>query len=271
MRAAGRQRYCGIMDRVRVLTLNVCGLPWARWLAPLSRRALEIGAWIEDSDVDVACFQEVWTRGALAALRAGLPSFRHVARRAGPVGPAGGLAVLARLPLGAARYASFGGLVPPAGGTRFRLTRAVNSAGQGVLTVAVGGGTVATTHLTANRDGDWSSDNRHYPFQHAQLARLHAALDRTGGSQLVVGDFNIAADGALYPLIARGWQDPFTATDPVTFHPHFLPAGARSKRIDYMLARGAVVTDPRAVFTGPPPSGLYLSDHIGLSVRVEFA
>ena len=251
-----------------MLTLNVGALPWARTLAPVNVRAGELGARLEDSDVDVACFQEVWTRRALTVLRAGLPSFRHLACRAGPLGPAGGLAVFSRLPLGDGRYASFRGLVPPAGGTGFRLARAVNSALQGMLTVAVAGVRVTTTHLTANRDGDWSSDNRHYRFQRAQLARLHAMLDLAAGPQVVVGDFNIASDGPLYPLVAGGWHDPFGAGDPVTFHPHFLPAGATGKRIDYILVRGATVTDPQLVFGEPLPSGLYLSDHIGLSVRV---
>jgi exonuclease III len=207
------------MDGVRVLTLNVGALPWARALAPIDGRARELGRRIEDSDVDVACFQEVWTRAALTALRVALPSYRRLAYRPGPLGPAGGLAVFSRSPAGAVRYRSFRGLIPPAGGTMFRLSRAVNSALQGVLVAAFPdlGVTVANTHLTANRDGDWSSRNRHYPLQRAQLARLCALVDHLGPTQILVGDFNIASDGPLYPLVVRDWLDPFAGSDPVTF------------------------------------------------------
>ena len=259
------------MGGVRVLTLNVGALPWARTLAPIDRRARELGRRIEDSDVDVACFQEVWTRAAVTALRAALPSFRRVAFQPNPLGPAGGLAMFSRSPVGAVRYASFRALVPSAGGPVFRLSRAVNSALQGVLVVTFPdlGVTVGNTHLTANRDGDWSSGNRHYPFQRAQLTRLRALVGHLERAQILVGDFNIASDGALYPLIVDGWLDPFSGTDPVTFQVAFLPAGARSKRIDYVLVRSATVTGAATVFAEPLPSGLYLSDHIGLTARVE--
>jgi exonuclease III len=259
------------MDRVRVLTLNVGALPWARVLAPIDRRARELGRRIEDSDVDVACFQEVWGRSALTALRAALPSYPHVAFRPGPLGPAGGLAEFARSPVGTVRYASFRGLVPSGGGAAFRLARAVNSALQGVLVAAFPdlGVTVANTHLTANRDGDWSSRNRHYPFQRAQLTRLHALVDDLGPAQILVGDFNVASNGPLYPLVVGDWFDPFASSDPVTFHPAFLPAGSRSKRIDYVLVRGATAAGATTAFAEPVGGALYLSDHIGLTVRVE--
>jgi exonuclease III len=255
---------------MRVLTLNVNGLPWSR-LPPLRQRAAQFCRLIESSDVDIACFQEVWTRSALAALRPGLPTFRHVAAGRGPFGPAGGLAVFSRRPLGSVRYASFLGVVPPAGGFGFRTARAINSAMQGALVVAVpdAGLTVATTHLTANHDGDWSRANRHCGFQRAQLLRVRAAVDRAGGAGVLVGDFNIASDGPLYPLIVDGWQDPFADSDPPTFQGAFLPDGGPGKRIDYLLVRGARVSDCATVFVEPLPSGEYLSDHIGLTADVK--
>ena len=260
-----------MMDGVRVLTLNTGALPWARALAPIDVRAREIGRYLEDSDVDVACFQEVWTRPALTALRVALPSYPQVTFRPGPLGPAGGLAMFSRSPAGAVRYASFGGLVPSAGGPMFRLSRAVNSVSQGVLVASFRdlGVTVGNTHLTANRDGDWSARNRHYPFQRAQLTRLRALVEGLGPVRILVGDFNIASNGPLYPLIVDGWLDPFAGTDPVTFHTAFLPAGSRSKRIDYLLVRDAVANGSATVLAEPLASGLYLSDHIGLTARVE--
>jgi endonuclease/exonuclease/phosphatase family metal-dependent hydrolase len=251
---------------VRVLTLNVNGLPWTSHLAPLADRSVQFGRLIEDSDIDVACFQEVWTRGALAAVRRGLPSFPHIAVRTRFGHPAGGLAMLSRRPLGRARYVSFRGLVPAAGTLGFRARRAVNSAQQGVLVVPAGGLVVATTHLTANHDGDWSATNRHFSFQRAQLARLSQVVGT--GVQVLAGDFNIASDGPLYPDLSAGWQDPFAGTDPVTFHLALLPAGSRGHRIDYLLVRDVPVAEAATVFDTPLPSGLYLSDHIGLSARI---
>jgi hypothetical protein len=137
------------------------------------------------------------------------------------------LATFSRWPLGAVAYTSFRGALPDAGGVRFRTRCAVNSLFQGVLTVElVGLGTVvANTHLTANKDGDWSARNRYHAFQRRQVAKTHAVLRRARRADtelmVVTGDFNIASSAPLYPLIVDGgaWRDPFAATDPVTFIP----------------------------------------------------
>ena len=164
---------------------------------------------------------------------------------------------------------------------RFRLKRAVNSYLQGVLTVELSGIDVliANTHLTANKDGDWSVGNRHYAFQRAQLLRLHAVLGHsTAGLRIVTGDFNLASDGPLYPAIVDGgaWRDPFESTNPVTFHTQFLPPGSTAQRIDYVLVAGEKqrfpVLDTGVLFPGPVAAdggqGVYLSDHVGLTTRI---
>jgi len=229
--------------------------------------------YFEESGVEVLHFQEVWTRRALAALRARLPSYPFVAWRRGIAGqPAGGLATFSRLPLGAVSYTSFRGAWPDRGGLRFRVVRAVNSALQGVLAVELAGlaTVVANTHLTANKDGDWSAGNRHLGFQRTQVARLQAALGRAGTDLVVVaGDFNIASDGPLYPLLVDGWRDPFAATDPVTYHAAFLPPGASGHRIDYLLVRGGRVIHSGLLFAGPDGRGRYLSDHVALTATVQ--
>ena len=111
---------------------------------------------------------------------------------------------------------------------------------------------------------------------------LHAALRRarTAGTQLMIvtGDFNIASDGPLYPLIVEGglWRDPFAATDPVTFHAEFLPPGSSEHRIDYLLVSGDAVRfpviDTGLLFAEPLalPGGrrMYLSDHVALTARI---
>jgi len=269
-----------------VATLNVCGLPWSQSsLPPLAERAAEFGRRFDESGLDVINLQEVWGRRQLAVIRAQLPSFPHVALRRGMAGqPAGGLVTLSRRPIGAVSYTSFRGALPSAGGARFRAKRAVNSLLQGVLTTElVGLGTViANTHLTANKDGDWSAGNRYHAFQRTQVGMVHAALRRARKAStelmVVTGDFNIASAAPLYPLIMDGgaWHDPFRATDPVTFHTEFLPPSCTGNRIDYVLISGDrsrfPVVDSRTLFTEPLelPTGhkMYLSDHVALTVLV---
>jgi endonuclease/exonuclease/phosphatase family metal-dependent hydrolase len=281
---------------LRVASFNVCGLPSA--LPPLTQRAAEFCRRFEESDLDVLNLQEVWGRGALATIRAGLPSFPFVACRRGLAGlPGGGLVTLSRRPLTAVSYTPFRGARPDRGSLRFRVKRAVNSRLQGVLTAELAGlgVVVANTHLTANKDGDWSAGNRYFSFQRQQVGMLHAALRRAGAAgptstgaagpttagtalMIVTGDFNIASDGPLYPLIVDGgaWRDPFAATDPVTFHVEFLPPGCAAHRIDYVLIHGDparfAVLDSGPMFTEPValPDGrrMYLSDHVALTAGV---
>ncbi len=265
------------MVDLRVLTLNVCGLPWFR--PPLAERAAHFCRRIEASDVDVAMFQEVWSRHTLNLLRSGLPSFPYVATRRG-IGtrPAGGLATFSRMPLRRVRFRSYRGLFPRTGLLSFRLNRALNSALQGMLVAELDGRNtlVANTHLTANKDGDWSAGSRYHAFHLAQLDRLHTTLRRhEPGLTILGGDFNLASDGALYPhIVGRGaWQDPFAESNPTTFHVEFLPAGSAPHRIDYLLLRGDVpvlaaepwFTEPMALDGGKPE---FVSDHVALFIHI---
>jgi endonuclease/exonuclease/phosphatase (EEP) superfamily protein YafD len=257
-------------------SLNVCGLPSA--LPPLRARAPEFCRRIEDSDIDVVNFQEVWTRRYLQLLRAGLPSFGFVAWRAGAVGqPAGGLATFSRVPVGSVSFTSFRGARPRSGGPLFRLARTLNSRLQGVLTVELTAPAVAVVnvHLTANKDGDWSAGNRYHPLQRAQLERLHEVLRRVRAAGerpvIVAGDFNVPSRSVLYPLVVDGWQDLFADSDPPTFHAELL-RGRRPSRIDYVLVSDGPAVEIALLFEEavPLPGGreTFLSDHVGLMARV---
>jgi exonuclease III len=266
-----------------VATLNICGLPWSlSSLPPLAERAAEFGRRLNESDLDVINMQEVWGRRQLELVRANLPSFPHVAWHRGLHGqPAGGLATFSRRPLTGTAYHSYRGSVPRGGDLRFRAKRALNGALQGVLTTRLAGPDVliANTHLTANKDGDWSDDNRYHDFQRTQVGMLHAILRKgVGRLTIVTGDFNIPSYSSLYPLIVAdgAWRDPFATTNPATFHPEFLPPGNTGERIDYALVSGEEdhfpVRDSRVLFAEPLslPGGrrMYLSDHKALAIRV---
>ncbi len=199
--------------------------------------------------MDVVCFQELWTRSQRRFVAAHLPSFHCAAK--------GGLATFVRRPIAAVSYHSFRGITPEAGGPIFRALKAFNSSRQGVLIVDG----IANTHLSANRDGDWSVTNRHFAFQRAQLSALfHAARDAT----VLCGDFN-------QPVVTppEGWHDSFAGDDRPTFHPEMLlPRDRTPHRIDYVLVRGAV-SEAELMFTEPVAGIGFPSDHAALRVSYE--
>jgi endonuclease/exonuclease/phosphatase family metal-dependent hydrolase len=255
---------------VRIVTLNVCYGLRTR-LAPAAVRAAEFCRQIEALDVDVVNLQEVWTPRLLARIRAGLPSLPHVAWRGGIAGqPAGGLAMLSRVPVTDVRYHTFRRARVSAGGPAFRLRHRIEVGFHGVLLATFPGAPpvlVGNVHLTANRDGDWSAGNRHHRFQAAQLRLLRDAM-RGPDPAVLTGDFNVTSGSPLYPSIVDGWRDPFAVTNPPTYQESMLPAGRRASRIDYILVRGVEEPVQTAVlFTEPASLGL-VSDHVGLFAEI---
>src|SRR5262249_14053243 len=167
---------------------------------PLPARTAEFCRHLDAGDADVINLQEVFSRRSLERIRSGLPSYPYVAWRRGVAGqPAGGLATFSRRPIDAVGYRAFRGIGPAPGSPRVRAKRAVNSLLQGVLTVSLPGATVVNTHLTANKDGDWSTGSRYFAYQKAQLSRLHRVVAALDGPVVVTGDLNLASQGALYP------------------------------------------------------------------------
>ncbi|MEN3360484.1 MAG: hypothetical protein V7637_4466 [Mycobacteriales bacterium] len=267
---------------IGVVSLNVCGLPSA--LPPATRRAAEFCRRIEASGAEVANLQEVWSYRLLRFIRARLPSYGWVGWRPGLAGPAGGLVTFSRLPLGAASFTPFRGTRPDAGSAVFRGVKVVNGRLKGVLTTDLAGRrtAIANVHLSANRDGDWSTGNRHHGYQRAQLAALHEILRRTrpAGTEVAIlsGDFNLPSTASLAPLVTDhgSWRDPFAAADQPTFHHELLPPGRTPHRIDYLLVAGDPdrypATGATLLFTEPVPLArggpAFLSDHAGLTARV---
>lgn len=269
---------------IGLTSMNVCcGI--SSTLPPPKERAVEFCRRIEESGVDVVSFQEVWTAALFRTIRTHLPSYPFVARATGVAGqPAGGLASFSRLPLRSVSYESFRGSRPEESGPLFRGSRALWGRLQGVLTFELAGRRtlVGNVHLTANKDGDWSVDNRHHRFQRQQLAMFHQALQRArrDDTELVIagGDLNIPDSSPLYPLVMDegAWRDPFRAVGRPTFHTELLPPGASAHRVDYLLVAGDAerypVTEPHLLFTDPVQLGgrkrSFLSDHVALTARI---
>jgi endonuclease/exonuclease/phosphatase family metal-dependent hydrolase len=255
---------------MRVVSFNVL-VSLRSPAAPLRARAPGFCRELTELDVDVLLLQEVWTRPVLRFIGARLPSLPHVAWRPGLAGqPAGGLVTFSRWPLRRAAFHPFAGARVRRGSPFFRGMSALNTRLQGVLTVTTADGSVivANTHLTANRDGDWSESNRYHGLQRAQLRMLHDAVRRAGAAPLAVlgGDFNVPSGSPLYPMVVDNgaWRDPFAAADRPTYRAEFLPAGRPGHRIDYLLVNADAdrhpVTEADLVLDGPDAA----SDHYAL-------
>jgi endonuclease/exonuclease/phosphatase family metal-dependent hydrolase len=269
----------GSMGTLDVVSFNVfVGMRSGNTLT--RKRAVVFCRRLTELDVDVLLLQEVWTRSLLRFIRTRLPSLPYAAWRPGLAGqPAGGLAVFARRPLCAPTYTAFTAARPSGSNPLFRGMSALSSRLQGVLTVRTTDGALllGNTQLTANRDGDWSSGNRHHQLHHQQLQIVHHAL-RTAGAHtaplsVLGGDFNIASTSPLYPHIVDhgAWHDPFEPTDHPTYRAEYLPEDRPAHRIDYLLVSGHPVMSADLVLTEPADldgDTLFLSDHLAPRIQL---
>lgn len=243
---------------VVLATLNTRGIPFLR--SRLPARYAAIGATVDASDADVACFQEVFTWWHLRLLRRRLRSFPHVSFRPSLAGPAGGLVTFSRLPLAGTTYRGFG-----------------DAARKGTLVTRLARPDlcVVNTHPSANRDGDWSEANRFYPLHRAQLEILARVVRGVPAPAVVCGDFNIDRDSGLFREFAAdtGLADAFGGNCPATFRAEYLPAGSIPHCIDFILTSEAVSAETAAVtFAGPVPlpgGPGYVSDHLGLRASLR--
>lgn len=126
------------MTQLTVASLNTLGVG-----SHLRTRYRTIGRVFETSDVDVVNLQEVLTYYHLQLLRRSMPSYR-ASFRPSAAGPAGGLTTFSRHPVTTTSYR--------------RLTAVL----KGALVTRLADVTIVNTHLSANRDGDWSPTSRYY-------------------------------------------------------------------------------------------------------------
>jgi endonuclease/exonuclease/phosphatase family metal-dependent hydrolase len=252
------------MDQLTLASLNTLGLPLRAKDLPARYRA--IAEFFETSDIDVVCFQEVLTRWHLRQLRPAMPSFRHVRRGRGVMGPAGGLVTMSRRPLGRARYHRFP--APAAGMSRVVQAKALF---KGSLVTRLDDLWIVNTHPMPNWEGDWSPGNRHGPMHRQQLNHVARVVGRLDGPVVACGDFNIAAGSSYMDdfLAATGLVDANAGDPTPTFRAEeFIGPGVPGHRIDFILTTPSVTaTDPALILTGkhPFPTGdAYVSDHLGL-------
>jgi sphingomyelin phosphodiesterase 2 len=235
--------------QLSILSFNISLAPflWRPYsrIAAFSKEAVVTNA-------DVINLQEVHTYDTLWLLRKRLRHLPYLAFKPGLFGPKAGLVTFSKRPI---ELVSFNALSSHKGVLISRLESRV---------------TINNVHLLANTDGDWSPGNRFYALQKEQLAQLNNILTEQTGDVVLTGDFNVARTSDLYDEFVKsgGWIDTAGSDTAPTFHKEFLPKGREPQRIDYVFVKGSLGPgESLRVFT-EPIEGRYLSNHIGLSVKL---
>jgi len=140
---------------------------------------------------------------------------------------------------------------------------------------------VLNTHLSANYRGDWAGKNRYIRTERNQLAQLAEIVGREPAEALVIicGDFNVPRDSSLYSEFVRaaGVLDPLAGDARPTYRPLPGVPARYALPIDFTFVRapklaGLDITSEQRFAERVPFGGgqNYLSDHIGLELRVRW-
>ncbi|WP_157751788.1 endonuclease/exonuclease/phosphatase family protein [Actinoplanes derwentensis] len=245
---------------MRLLTFN------ALFKGDVRERLRALGERLERSDYDVVCLQEVMYRRNVRLLETVAPSYRYRAC-SGSVVLRGGLVVLSRLPITGSEFRRFP-LTAPA-----RPEYLMRKGAQIVTIDRVF--TVVNTHLSANRDDDWSPGNRYSAAQRTEFAVLAERIAGIGTPVVVVGDLNVPRESAGLAglLAATGLRDVLAGDTRPTYRP--TPGWPSPPAFDHVLVRPAAV-QCRAdlVFQDevrlPGGGTSYLSDHYGVEAELTY-
>lgn len=258
------------VTHIRLLTLN------ALIRGDVRPRLRALGRILQASDYDIVCLQEVLHPGSARLLRELTPAYAHHFAVGFPL-LKGGLMLLSRWPLVRRDFLRY-----PMGGP-LRTELLMRKAAQ-VAVVDTPGGELAVvnTHLSANRDGDWSPGNRYTRIARAELetlAGLVAALDPALPA-VVTGDFNVPRDSSTFTAFAAaaGLRDVLSGDPTPTYRP--TARFPTPPALDQVLIRSTpdrtLTARARLVFqdavTLPDGRETYLSDHYGIEadLTVEY-
>ncbi|WIM98709.1 endonuclease/exonuclease/phosphatase family protein [Actinoplanes oblitus] len=217
---------------------------------------------LRESDFDVVCLQEVMYRSHANLLRRG---FAHSAC-AGSVVLKGGLVLLSRRPIKRWRFVRF----PMTGPVRPEFLMR-----KGALVAEIDELVIVNTHLSANRDDDWSPDNRYALVERAELdvlARLLAGIDKDR-PLVVTGDLNLPRDASALAdfRTAAGLADAMAGDRRPTYRP--TPQWPHPPAFDHLLVRGGITAHADLVLcdevTLPGGRRVYLSDHYGVAADIR--
>ncbi|MFE2582065.1 endonuclease/exonuclease/phosphatase family protein [Streptomyces sp. NPDC059378] len=254
------------MTALRLLTMNTL------FTGDVPARLRALGAALGRSDYDVVCLQEVMFRRNARLICRAAPAYRHFAY-SGTVLLKGGLVLLSRWPISRWRFVRY----PTTGPVRGELLMR-----KGALLASVdtpdGELVVVNTHLSANRDDDWSPTNRYTRIAAAELARLTGLIAAMGPDLpvAVAGDLNLPRDSAVLAdfIATAGLRDVLAGDTRPTYRP--TPQWPSPPALDHVLVRAAagetltggadlVFQDPVTVDDGRQ---VYLSDHYGVRAQL---
>ncbi|MFG2007086.1 endonuclease/exonuclease/phosphatase family protein [Spirillospora sp. NPDC048911] len=220
---------------------------------------------LERDDYDIVCLQEFLYRHNLPLVRRLFP---HRAA-SGAVLLKGGLVMMSRWPIARAKVTPY----PVAGPPRpdFLMRK-----GAQVARVRAPDGDLAVvnTHLTFNRDGDWSPESRYGPVLEGELRRLASLIARIPADfpVVAVGDFNVHRESPLLKKFAAasGVRDLMAGDARPTFRPE--PGSAPFPPIDHVFVRGLtgsaeIVFQDRVRLADGRRE--YLSDHYGIAADLH--
>ncbi|MET7418928.1 endonuclease/exonuclease/phosphatase family protein [Dactylosporangium sp. NPDC005555] len=255
------------MIDVRLLTFNAL----MRDDVPARLRAL--GPVLDRSGYDIVCLQEVLHGGSVRLLRR-VSGYAHRAVSWGVL-PAGGLLILSRWPVRRHRFARY----PMTGPRRTELLMR-KGAQLAVVEAPAGPLVVVNTHLTANRDDDWSEGNRFTRIIQGELEHLARVVTEFEPAlpAVVVGDFNVPRDAPVFTgfAAAAGLRDVLAGDTSTTYRP--TPRWPSPPALDQVLVRPGrdrpltarartVLQDAVRVADGRE---LFLSDHYGIEADLTF-
>lgn len=251
---------------LRLLTMNTL------FTGDVPARLLALGAALDQSDYDIVCLQEVMFRRNARLIRRAAPAYRHFAH-SGTVVLKGGLVLLSRWPISRWRFVRYP-MTGPVRGEFFMRKGALLAS----VSTPDGELVVVNTHLSANRDDDWSPTNRYMRITDAELARLTGLIAGVGPSLpvAVVGDLNLPRDSAaLADFVATaGLRDILAGDTRPTYRP--TPQWPSPPALDHVLVRAAagetLTGDADFVFQDKVTLGdgrqAYLSDHYGVQAQL---
>ncbi|UWP79549.1 endonuclease/exonuclease/phosphatase family protein [Dactylosporangium fulvum] len=248
---------------VRLLTLN------ALFKGDVRLRLRALAELLEQGGHDVVCLQEVMYRANVRLLQRLVPTLPHRVS-SGAVLLEGGLVILSRWPVTRSRFVRYPMLAPVR-------TELLMRKGAQVAVVRTPGGELAVvnTHLSANRDDDWSPGNRYTRIEQAELRHLAGVLGGVDPALPVVatGDFNVPRDSPVLAefVAAAGLRDLMAGDTGPTYRP--TPQFPAPPAFDHVLVRPAPGREldgrARLVFQDEVPLAdgrrSYLSDHFGIA------
>lgn len=258
--------------KISLMTFNVKGSPLFN--KETYKRIRLIGLSLNNKrGVDIINLQEVFTYYHLYLLKKKMIDFPYCIFESFIFGPKGGLVTFSKIPIQKSNFVSY-----PNSKILKRLFLS-----KGVLINKIKDSIIyiLNTHLTANRDNDWSKTNRFYAIHIIQIEKLKKTIENIKSFNFLIisGDFNISKNSDLYKKITDEMQmkDVFRKYNFPTFHQEFMSKSEKSNRIDYILIKTKKRWNSKKknhfftkVQLAKKINKGFLSDHIGLQASFSF-